>query len=109
MLLDVERYTTCGRETPSDTDCRVLSFGQVREAIVVTDDLGMHLLAEEFELTPTIWHGWQLLANMRAAKLIDNQRIREIYDALERHGDLTRTMIDAKHTEFVRVFGAARG
>jgi len=39
VLSDVDRYTTGGRQPPSDTDCRVLAFGQVREAIVVTDDL----------------------------------------------------------------------
>jgi hypothetical protein len=57
VLGDVDRYTTGGRHPPSDTDCRVLAFGQVRDAFVVTDDLGMHLLAADFELP--IWHGWR--------------------------------------------------
>ena len=50
VLGDVDSYTTGGRHPPSDTDCRVLAFGQVRDAVVVTDDLGMHLLAKDFEL-----------------------------------------------------------
>ena len=107
VLVDVDRYTTGGRQPPSDTDCRVLAFGQVRDAIVVTDDLGMHLLAEDFELP--IWHGWQLLAKMQTAKLVDNGRVREIYDALERNGDLTATWVAAKHTEFSRIFGQRHG
>jgi len=106
VLAEVEVYTTGGRQPPSDTDCRVLAFGQIREAIVVTDDLGMHRLAGDFELP--IWHGWELLAKMRSAKKVDNDLIREIYDALERNGDLTATWREAKHTEFVKVFGPKR-
>ncbi len=106
VLSDVDPYTTGGRHPPSDTDCRVLAFGQVREAIVVTDDLGMHLLAADFELA--VWHGWELLSKMKAAKKVDNDRIRDIYDALERNGDLTATWREAKHTEFVRIFGPQR-
>lgn len=105
VLQEVDRYTTGGRHPPSDTDCRVLAFGQVREAIVVTDDLGMHLLAEDFEIP--IWHAWQLLSKMKAAKAVNNDLIREIYEALEQNGDLTRTWAEAKHTEFARIFGAA--
>lgn len=106
VLAEVEVYTTSGRQPPSDTDCRVLAFGQIRDAIVVTDDLGMHRLAVDFELP--IWHGWELLAKMRSAKKVDNDLIREIYDALERNGDLTATWREAKHTEFVKVFGPKR-
>ena len=106
VLSDVDRYTTGGRQPPSDTDCRVLAFGQIREAIVVTDDLGMHLLAGDFELP--IWHGWELLSKMKAAKKVDNELIRDIYDALERNGDLTATWSRAKHTEFVKIFGSGR-
>lgn len=103
VLSEVYRYTTGGRQPPSETDCRVLAFGQVREAIVVTDDLGMHLLAEDFEIP--IWHGWQLLAKMRTAKVVNNDLVREIYEALETNGDLTQTWSDAKHSEFARIFG----
>lgn len=106
VLAEVAVYITGGRQPPSDTDCRVLAFGQIREAIVVTDDLGMHRLAGDFELP--IWHGWELLAKMRSAKKVDNDLIREIYDALERNGDLTATWREAKHTEFVKVFGPKR-
>lgn len=103
VLSEVDRYTTSGRQPPSDTDCRVLAFGQVREAIVVTDDLGRHLLADDFEIP--IWHGWQLLAKMRAAKVVSNDLVREIFEALENNGDLTQTWRAAKHREFERIFG----
>ena len=106
VLADLDRYTTGGRQPPSDTDCRVLAFGQVRDAIVVTDDLGMHLLAADFELA--IWHGWELLSKMKAAKKVDDDLIRDIYAALERNGDLTATWLKAKHTEFIRIFGSRR-
>lgn len=106
VLSDMDRYTTGGRQPPSDTDCRVLAFGQIREAIVATDDLGMHLLAADFELS--IWHGWELLSKMKAAKKVDNDLIRDIYDALERNGDLTATWVQAKHTEFIKIFGPRR-
>lgn len=103
VRLDLDKYITGGRSPPSPTDCRILAFGQIRSAIVVTDDLGMHLLAADFEIP--IWHGWQLLSKMKAAKLISNDLIRDIYDALERNGDLTVTWINAKHKEFQRIFG----
>lgn len=103
VLSEVDRYTTSGRQPPSETDCRVLAFGQVREAIVVTDDLGMHLLAEDFEIP--IWHGWQLLAKMKAAKLVNNELVREIYEALENNDDLPEAWVIAKRTEFTRIFG----
>lgn len=103
VLTEVDRYITGGRQPPSETDCRVLAFGQVREAIVVTDDLGMHLLAEDFDIP--IWHGWQLLAKLKTAKLVSNEQIRELYEALENNKDLTRTWAEAKHTEFLRIFG----
>lgn len=107
VLAEVDRYTTGGRHPPSPTDCRVLAFSQVREAIVVTDDLGMHLLAQAFEIP--IWHGWELLDKMRSAKMVSNELVREIYEAMERNGDLTRTWADAKHTTFARVFGSKPG
>ncbi|MEP6875795.1 MAG: hypothetical protein ABI887_15655 [Burkholderiales bacterium] len=103
VLTDLDRYTTAGRHPPSETDCKVLAFGEVKKAVVVTDDLGMHLLAGDFDIP--IWHGWELLSKMRAAKKIDNDRIRDIYDALERNRDLTATWLQAKHTEFARIFG----
>lgn len=106
VLSEVDKYTTGGRQPPSDTDCRVLAFGQVRDAVVVTDDLGMHLLANDFDLS--IWHGWQLLSKMKAAKKVGNDLIRDIYGALERNGDLTATWRRAKHTEFVKIFGPLR-
>lgn len=105
VLSEVDRYTTGGRQPPSEIDCRVLAFGQVREAIVVTDDLGMHLLAADFDIP--VWHGWQLLAKMRTAKVVNNDLVREIYEALEANGDLTQTWRDAKHSEFGRIFGTA--
>jgi hypothetical protein len=39
VLRDVSRFTTGGRSPPSLTDCRVLALGQLRPAIVATDDL----------------------------------------------------------------------
>ncbi len=92
-----------GRSPPGDTDCYCLAFGQIRDAIVVTDDIGMHDLANDFDLT--VWHGWELLKKMQSAKMIGNDKIREIYDALERNGDLTKSWIDAKYSEFKKVFG----
>lgn len=103
VLSNVEPYTVEGRSPPSSTDCRVLAFGQIRPAIVVTDDIGMHLLAKDFEIP--IWHGPELLVKMRAAKLVDNDLIREIYEAMENNGDTTKTWIQAKHSTFSKIFG----
>ena len=106
VLSEVDRYTTGGRHPPSPTDCRVLAFSKVRDAIVVTDDLGMHLLAEDFEIP--IWHGWELLDKMRSAKKVSPELVRDIYDSLERNGDLTKTWEQAKTGVFARIFAGQR-
>ena len=103
VLAYIDMYMTNGRAPPSGIDCRVLAFGQIRSAVVVTDDLGMHDLAKDFDIP--VWHGWELLYKMRSAKIVQNDLIREIYDALEVNGDLTKTWIEAKHTAFAKVFG----
>ncbi len=41
VLSDVDRYTSGGRSPPGQTDCWLLALGQVKSAIVVTDDLGI--------------------------------------------------------------------
>ena len=103
---DAERFVS-GGSPPGPTDCWLLAFGQVRPAIVVTDDLGMHALARDFNIR--MWHGYELLDKLRSAKVVDAELIRDIYDALERNGDLTATWRNAKHSIFGRIFGPARG
>jgi len=103
VLSNAIKYTTHGRSPPSPTDCRMLAFGQVRPAIVVTDDLGMHQLARDFEL-PT-WHGHELLKKMLSAKLISNELVKEIYEALENNNDLPRTWREVRHTVYKKIFG----
>jgi hypothetical protein len=103
VLLNVQRFTTGGRSPPGSTDCRVLAFGQVRPAIVVTDDLGMHDLASEFGIA--VWHGFELLAKLRTAKVINDDLVRDIYAALEVNGDLPVSWREARHTVLARLFG----
>lgn len=96
------RYLIEGRSPPSPTDCRVLAFSQIRPAIIVTDDLGMHLLAGEVGIE--VWHGYELLENMRTVQMISNDLVREIYEALENNGDMTKSWRNAKHTVFADIF-----
>jgi len=103
VLMNPGGYTTAGRSPPSSTDCRVLAFGQIRDAIVVTDDLGMHMLAQDFGIA--VWHGHELLKKMLTAKLITNEQVKSIFEALELNGDLTETWRQAKHTTFLKLFG----
>ena len=105
VQMDLGRFTIKGRSPPSPIDCRALAFGQIRPAIVVTDDLGMHELANMVGIG--IWHGPELLKKMLSAKLMTNDRVREIYEALEANGDLTATWVEAKHHAFVKIFGNA--
>ncbi|MDT7518964.1 hypothetical protein RAE19_09615 [Rhodoferax sp. TBRC 17660] len=105
VQLDIDKYTSHGRSPPGPTDCWLLAYGKVKNAIVVTDDLGMHTLAAEVGLK--VWHGFELLAKLKTAKVVDNDLVREIYDALDRNGDLTDTWRRAQHEVFSRVFGPA--
>ncbi len=103
VQMEVDKYTSHGRHPPGATDCWLLAYAQVKNAVVVTDDLGIHTLASEAGLK--VWHGFELLAKLRTAKVVDGDLIREIYDALERNGDMTETWRQAKHREFARIFG----
>jgi len=103
VQMEVDKYTSHGRHPPGATDCWLLAYAQVKNAVVVTDDLGMHTLASEAGLK--VWHGFELLAKLKTAKVVDNELICEIYDALERNGDMTETWRQAKHREFARIFG----
>lgn len=104
VQLDIDKYTSHGRSPPGATDCWLLAYGQVKGAIVATDDLGMHTLATEVGLK--VWHGFELLAKLKSAKVASNELVRDIYDALERNGDITETWRRAKHEEFVKIFGS---
>lgn len=103
VAINASDFTIGGRSPPSRVDCYCLAFGQVRPAIVVTDDIGMHVLAEAFELP--IWHGPELLKKLQAAKMINNDNIRETYAALENNRDTTKKWDAAKHSDFKKVFG----
>lgn len=105
VLGNAAAYTSQGRSPPSPTDCFILAFGQIRPAIVATDDLGMHLLAKDFDVP--VWHGHELLKKMLSAKLIDNALVREIYEAVENNNDLPNSWRVAKHTAFKKIFGPA--
>jgi len=107
VLADPDAYTWGGRSPPSATDCWLLALGQVKPAIVVTDDLGMHTLADAFDIA--VWHGFELLDKLRSAKVVDHPLVREIYEALAANGDLPKTWQEAKHTTFVKIFGAKAG
>lgn len=106
VLSDVSRYTSQGRSPPSEPDCYILAFGQIKPAIVATDDLGMHLLAKDFDIK--IWHGHELLKKMHTAKTINNELVKEIYEALENNADMTPSWKQAKHTSFKKIFGPQR-
>ncbi|WP_213959584.1 hypothetical protein [Variovorax sp. dw_954] len=103
VLSDPSRYTSGGRSPPGPTDCWLLALVQVKSAIVVTDDLGMHALAGDFNIA--IWHGYELLDKLRSAKVVDGPLIREIFEALETNGDLPRSWLEAKHSIFLKIFG----
>lgn len=107
VLADPDAYTWGGRSPPGATDCWLLALGQVKPAIVVTDDLGMHALANDFSIA--VWHGFELLDKLRSAKVVDHPSIREIYEALEANGDLPRAWQEVKHTTFAKIFGAKSG
>jgi len=96
-------YTILCRSPPSPADCFCLAFGQVRQAIVATDDLGMHKLAEDFGLP--VFHCHEVLKKMLTAKVIGKSLVAEIYHALEVNGDLPRSWVEVKHTAFKKVFG----
>lgn len=61
VQMEVDKYTSHGRQPPGPTDCWLLAYAQVKNAVVVTDDLGMHTLAAEAGLK--VWHGLNCLPN----------------------------------------------
>ena len=105
VQMDTARFIGKGRSPPSLTDCRVLAFGQIRPAIVVTDDLGMHALAAMLDIE--IWHGPELMKKMLSAKAITNDLVCDVYTALQANNDLTSEWMEAKHSAFAKLFGKA--
>jgi hypothetical protein len=99
VLSNLDAYK---RSPPSPVDCRVLAFSQVRNAVIVTDDLGIHQLAGEFSIA--ILHGHELLKKMLSAKVITAEQVREMFEALEVNGDLPQSWIKARQTSFEKVF-----
>lgn len=97
-----QRYFIEGRHPPSPTDCRVLAFSQIRTAIIVTDDIGMHILAGDFDIT--VWHGYELIKKMLDANKINETLVREIYEALESNRDMTKSWKTAKLKVFAEIF-----
>lgn len=103
VLQNPLRFMVGKRAPPSENDCFLLAIGQVKPAIVVTDDLGMHILANDFGLK--IWHGWELLHKLISAKIVDRMLVQEIYAALEANRDLPDSWREVKHTRFSKFFG----
>ncbi len=103
VLSDPVTFTQKGRSPPGDADCWLLALCQVKSGILVSDDLGIHLLAEMFDLP--IWHGHELLGKLKAAKIIDSPKIREIYEALDTNSDLPASWREAKRTTFKKILG----
>lgn len=97
-------YSSHSRSPPSDTDCFCLAFGQIRPAIVATDDLGMHQLAKEFEIP--VFHCHEVLHKMLSARAIDKEMVADIYNSLEINGDLPLSWRQVKHTSFKKIFGS---
>ncbi len=100
LRADVVANVTDYKSPPSPVDCRVLAFGQIRTAIVVTDDLAMHQLAKKFGLP--VMHGHELLKKMLAAKVVSNELVRDIYAALETNSDLPKKWETDKEAVFGR-------
>jgi hypothetical protein len=103
-ISQVARFSKNGRSPPSMVDCYILAFAQLKQAKVVTDDLGMHELAADFELKPSLWHGHELLHKMLSAKVVGRDLVIEIFDALERNRDLPATWQLAKNVRFKKLF-----
>lgn len=97
------RYLIQGRHPPSPIDCKVLAFSQIRSpTIIVTDDIGMHILAKDFDIP--VWYGYELIQKMLEAQEIKHELVREIYTALENNKDTTKSWEDAKKTVFSHIF-----
>ena len=90
------------KSAPSPVDCRMLAFGLLKEATVVTDDLAMHQLGKEFDI-PTM-HGHELLRRMLSAKMVSREEVRDIYRALAANGDLPASWLRDRDRFFPRVF-----
>lgn len=90
------------QSTPGKTDCFILALAQVRGWYVATDDLPMHTLCDDFGIG--VFHCCEVLKKMLTAKLVDNEKVIEIYEALENNRDLTETWALARDKQFLKVF-----
>lgn len=102
LLKTVRSNLNAYRSAPSPIDCRMLAFGLLRDATVVTDDLAMHQLGKEFGIATM--HGHELLRRMLSAKMVTKEEVRDIYRALIANGDLPASWMRDRDRFFPRVF-----
>lgn len=92
------------KNPPSNVDCDVLACGQedVLGALIVTDDESMLKLGKLFDIACISSN--QLLKIMLSAKIIDKAKVREIFEALYRNGDMPQRWLDEAKQLFQTVF-----
>lgn len=98
---DVISNVSSYKNPPSPVDCKMLAFTQIRDSIVVTDDLSMHQLAAKFSLP--VMHGHELLKKMHTAKKVTTDQVRDIYSALATNNDLPKRWVDDRDKLFGRI------
>ncbi len=51
-----------------------------------------------------VWHGYELLARLRTVKVVNDTLMRDVFEAPEVNGDLTKTWREAKNKAFTKMF-----
>ena len=99
-------YIQDRRSPPGPADRRVLAVALLKNWCVATDDEGMHILAKDFDIK--IFYCFDVLHKMLSASMVGKALVVEIYEALERNGDLTAGWVAARTTIFKKVFVVQR-
>jgi hypothetical protein len=104
----VARNSANFKNPPSNVDCDVLACGldEVLDALVVTDDESMLALSSQFGIKCISSN--QLLKILLSAKVIDKEKVREIFDAMAINGDMPQRWLNEAGTLFKTVFSKAQ-
>lgn len=99
-------YMKLERSPPGETDCYVLAVAMEKKWSVATDDENMHILGGEFAVP--CFYGFDVMHKLHSAGMIDNNKVIEVYEALETNNDLPARWVGAKLKLFKKVFGKGR-
>lgn len=99
---DARRFIADGGSPPGETDCYVLAVAIELSCSLASDDEPLCRLAADHGIEAI--RCYEVVHRLHAAKKLTSLEVVELYEALERNGDLTRRWIEARGGLLKKIF-----